>query len=56
MAETSPTTPSIPRYLRYKAEEKRANDYWDEQLDLANRVIQDRVSRMHRDNLCAGCA
>jgi hypothetical protein len=47
---------AIPRYLRYKAEEKSTDDYWDEELERANRILHNRVVRMHRDKLCTGCA
>jgi hypothetical protein len=47
---------AIPRYLRYKAEEKSGDDYWDEELERANRILHDRVVRMQRDKLCTRCA
>jgi len=46
----------IPRYLRYKAEAKQAEGYWDEKLERANSILHERVIRMHRDKLCTGCA
>jgi hypothetical protein len=47
---------AIPRYLRYKAEDRGADDYWDEELERANRILHNRVVRMQRDKLCTGCA
>ncbi|KAH4181967.1 hypothetical protein HBI39_224980 [Parastagonospora nodorum] len=47
---------AIPRYLRYKAGENSADDYWDEELERANSILHNRVVRMQRDKLCTGCA
>jgi hypothetical protein len=47
---------AIPRYLRYKDEDKSADDYWDEELERANSILHNRVVRMHRDKLCTRCA
>jgi hypothetical protein len=46
----------IPRYLRYKAEDKSVDDYWDEELERANTILHNRVVRMKRDKLCTRCA
>jgi len=54
MAETTPEEADIPRYLRYRAEERHAD--WDDHLERANRILHERVQRMHRDKLCTGCA
>jgi hypothetical protein len=56
MALTTPKDPAIPRYLRYKAEEKSSDDYWDEELERANSILHTRVLRVKRDKLCTGCA
>jgi hypothetical protein len=47
---------AIPRYLRYKAEDKSADDYWDKELERANSILHNRVVRMKRDKLCTRCA
>jgi hypothetical protein len=47
---------AIPQYLRYKAEDKSADDYWDEELERANIILHNRVVRMKRDKLCTRCA
>jgi hypothetical protein len=51
-----PNDVDIPRYIRYKAEDKNAADYWDEELERANSILHNRVIRMERDKLCVGCA
>jgi hypothetical protein len=56
MALTTPKDPAIPRYLRYKAEEKNSDDYWDEELERANSILHTRVLRVKKDKLCTGCA
>ncbi|KAF2820114.1 hypothetical protein CC86DRAFT_125621 [Ophiobolus disseminans] len=56
MTTPTSTDASIPRYLRYKAEDKQADDYWDEELERANTILHGRVLLMHRDKLCSGCA
>jgi hypothetical protein len=56
MAASMPNDLDIPRYLRYKAEDKNADDYWDEELERANSILHNRVKRMERDKLCVGCA
>jgi hypothetical protein len=56
MAASTPKDAAIPRYLRYKSEEKKSDDYWDEELERANSILHNRVVRMQRDKLCTGCA
>jgi hypothetical protein len=56
MAASTPKDAAIPRYLRYKAEEKHSDDYWDAELERANSILHTRVLRVRRDKLCTGCA
>jgi hypothetical protein len=54
--DSAPATTDMPRYLRYKAEEKSADDYWDEELERANSILHNRIVRKDRDKLCVDCA
>jgi hypothetical protein len=56
MGTLTPKDGTTPRYLRYKAEEKNADYYWDKELERANSILHNRVVRMQRDTLCTGCA
>jgi hypothetical protein len=56
MTSSAARDPAIPRYLRYKAEEKSADDYWDVELERVNSILHSRVMYMKRDGLCTGCA
>jgi hypothetical protein len=47
---------SVPRYIRYKAKNKRGSNYWDAELERVNTIVHERVQRMQRDKLCTGCA
>ncbi|KAH7067102.1 heterokaryon incompatibility protein-domain-containing protein [Paraphoma chrysanthemicola] len=56
MSSSSTASDPIPRYIRYKAEDKRGDEYWDDELERVNKIVHDRVQRMKRDKLCSGCA
>jgi hypothetical protein len=47
---------SIPRYLRYKTEHERGKDCWDDDIERANKILHNRIIRIHQDKLCEGCA
>jgi len=56
MADPTENNADIPRYLRYKADDKNSDDYWDEEIERANYILHERVLRMTRDKLCVNCA
>jgi hypothetical protein len=44
------------RSPRYNTDTENVVDYWDEEIEIANKILHGRVIRMHRDRLCTGCA